>query len=149
MTISTISTQNVGTITTTITVSNFEDEVLATHGFMPSSQIRSITINDAVVRTRTNLFCLPADVIAKLGLPFVEEIEVKTATGIRTVRLFKHVSLRVQGREALSRCIELSEGESAILGMIQLEELGLKLDIDNQQLIVLPDTGKDTYHLAY
>jgi predicted aspartyl protease len=149
MTISTISTTNIETITTTITVTNFEDEVLATHGYMPSEKIRSITINNAVVRTRTHFLCLPADVIAKLDLPFVEEIDVKTATGIRTVRLFKHVSLRVQGREALSRCIELSEDESAVLGLIQLEELGLTPDVDNQQLIMLPDTGKDSYHLAY
>ncbi|MDY6900421.1 MAG: hypothetical protein SWZ49_20450, partial [Cyanobacteriota bacterium] len=33
-----------------------------------------------------------------------------------------------------------------LLGVIPMEELGLQPDIINQRLILLPQTGKDTYH---
>lgn len=139
MTISTVSTKNVGHVTTTVTVKNLGDEILASQGLMPSEQVRSVTIENVVVSTSTNLLCLPTDVIAKLGLKFEEEVGVQTATGIRTLRLFNDLILTLQGRNAYSSCIELPEGESAILGLIPLEELGLKPDIDNQQLVEVMD----------
>ena len=139
MTISTLSTKNAGHVTTTVTVKNLGDEILASQGFMPSEQIRSVTIENVIVKTRTNLLCLPADVIAKLGLKFEEEVGVQTATGIRIFRLFNDLVLTLQGRNAYSSCIELPEGESAILGLIPLEELGLRPDVDNQQLVEVMD----------
>lgn len=139
MTISEISTKNVGNFTTTITVTNTVDEILAEKGFMPREQIRSVTINNAIVNPRTHSLYLPADIIAKLGLPLAGEIEVKTATGVRIARLFERVILTLQGQEAQPDCIELPEGESAIVGLLALEELGLRLDVDNQQLIEVPD----------
>ena len=102
---------------------------------MPKEQIRSVSIDKVKVSTHTHRLYLPADIIARLGLPLAEEIEVETATGIETVRIFKHVTLALQGRETQSRCIELPEGESAIVGLIPLEKLRLKLDVENQQLI--------------
>lgn len=139
MTISTVSTKNAGHVTTTVTVKNLGDEILASQGLMPFEQVRSVTIENVVVSTSTNLLCLPADVIAKLGLKFEEEVGVQTATGIRTLRLFNDLILTLQGRNAYSSCIELPEGESAILGLIPLEELGLKPDVNNQQLIEVMD----------
>ncbi|BAZ14918.1 hypothetical protein NIES4071_67880 [Calothrix sp. NIES-4071] len=135
----TISNENIESFTTTVTVKNLEDEILASQGLMPSDQIRSVTIENVIVNTRTNRLCLPVDVIAELRLTFEEEVGVKTATGVRTLRLFKDLVLTVQGRNAYSRCIELPEGESAILGLIPLEELGLKPDENNQQLIEVMD----------
>ncbi len=135
MTTSTVSTKNLGNFTTTVTLTNTEDEILAEHGYMPKEQIRSVSIDNVKVSTHTHPLYLPADIIARLGLPFVEEIEVETATGIETVRVFKSVTLALQGRETQSRCIELPEGESAIVGLIPLEKLRLKLDVENQQLI--------------
>jgi hypothetical protein len=45
----TIRTQEIGIVTTTITVSNLVDEILAERGFIKSEQIRSITINNVLV----------------------------------------------------------------------------------------------------
>jgi hypothetical protein len=45
----TIRTQEIGIVTTTITVSNLVDEILAERGFIQSEQIRSITINNVLV----------------------------------------------------------------------------------------------------
>ncbi|MEM9907250.1 MAG: hypothetical protein AAF921_19735 [Cyanobacteria bacterium P01_D01_bin.44] len=46
-------------------------------------------------------------------------------------------------------CVELPGGEAPLLGLIPIEELGLKPDVIQQKLIVLPEQGRDTYRLAY
>jgi hypothetical protein len=88
-------------------------------------------------------------VIAQLGLPLAEEIDVKTAVGVQKARLFKRLSLTVAERSGEFTCIELPGGEDPLLGLIPLEELGLQPDVIRQQLVVLPDRGDQTYHLAY
>jgi predicted aspartyl protease len=139
--------QEMGIVTTTITVSNLVDEILAERGFIKSEQIRSITLNNVLVDTGATRLCLPGDIITQLGLPLAGEIDVKTAAGIRQTRLFKRVSLTVLGRRGEFTCTELPGGEDPLLGLIPLEELGLQPDVINQRLILLPETGKDTYHL--
>ncbi len=136
-----------GIITITITVTNLVDEILAERGFIPNEQVRSINLNNVLVDTGATRLCLPADIINQLGLPLSGEIEVKTAAGIIKARLFKRVTLTVEGRKGEFTCVELPGGEDALLGVIPMEELGLQPDVINQRLIVLPETGKNTYHL--
>jgi hypothetical protein len=139
--------EDMGIVTTTITVSNLVDEILAERGFIHKEQIRSITLDNVLVDTAATRLCLPADIITQLGLPFANEIDVKTAAGICKTRLFKRVSLTVAGRQGEFTCTELPGGQDSLLGLIPLEELGLQPDVINQRLIALPETGKDTYHL--
>ena len=129
-----------------ITVTNLVDEILAERGFIPSEQVRSITLNNVLVDTGATRLCLPGNIITKLGLPLESEIDVKTAAGICKTRLFKRVSITVEGRKGEFTCTELPGGEDALLGVIPMEELGLQPDLINQRLILLPQTGKDTYH---
>lgn len=71
-----------------------------------------------------------------------EEFEVETATGTKTVRIFKDLDLTLQGRDTPCRCIELPKWESAILDGTTLLALGLEFDVDNQQFIeVMERTG--------
>jgi predicted aspartyl protease len=142
-----ISTKQMGIITTTITITNLVDEILAERGFIPEEQVRSITLDNVLVDTGATRLCLPPDIINHLGLPLAEEIEVQTAAGVIKTRLFKRVSLTVEGRKGEFTCTELPGGKDALLGVIPLEELGLQPDVINQQLILLPNTGKDTYHM--
>lgn len=135
MTTSTVTAKNIVNFTTTVTLTNTEDEILAGHGYIPREQIRSVSIDNVIVSIHTHHLYLPADIIARLGLPLAEEMEVETATGIETVRIFQSATLALKGRETQSRCIELPEGESAIVGLIPLEKLRLKLDVENQQLV--------------
>ncbi len=58
------------------------------------------------------------------------------------------LDLTVGGRTSEFTCVELPEGSTPLLGLIPLEELGLQPDVIHQRLIVLPDKGKDTYHMA-
>ena len=134
-----------GIINTTITVTNAIDEELVERGFIPKEQIRSITLDNVLVDTGATRLCLPAEIIAELGLPLEKEIQVKTAVGVRNCRIFKLVNLIVEGRKNKFECMELPGGEDPLLGVIPLEKLGLQPDLKNQRLILLPKTKEDTY----
>lgn len=130
-----IPTKNKENFTTTVTFTNCGDKILAEHGYIPPEQVRSVTLDNVIVSARVDRLRLPADIIAELGLALAEEIEVETATGIETVRVFKSVTLALQGRETSCYCIELPKGESAVLSGTTLLRLDLKFDVNNQQLI--------------
>ncbi|MBW4611760.1 MAG: hypothetical protein KME21_00455 [Desmonostoc vinosum HA7617-LM4] len=59
----TIRTQEMGIVTTTIIVSNLVNEILAERGFIQNDQIRSITLNNVLVDIGATRLCLPADII--------------------------------------------------------------------------------------
>lgn len=138
-----------GKVTTTITVTNEVDKILAERGFIPADQIRSLTLHNVLVDTGATRLCLPAEIISQLGLTPAGEIAVKTAAGTRTVRVFKNVALNIEGREGNYNCIELPGGEDPLLGVIPLEDLALEPDLQNQRLRHLPIEGKDTYYTIY
>lgn len=141
----TTTSQKIGKVTATITVTNRVDRILADRGFLPAEQVRSITLHHVLVNTGATRLCLPAEVISKLGLTLQEEIDVKTAAGVRKVRVFRDVNLSVEGREGTYDCMELPGGNDPLLGLIPLENLGLEPDLQNQRLRLLPTEGKDTY----
>lgn len=137
-----------GPVKTQITVTNLVDEILAERGFIATEAIRSVTLENVLVDTGATRLCLPTKIINQLGLPLDKEIEIKTAAGVIKARLFKRLSLSIQGRKGEFDCTDLPECEDALLGLIPLESLGLQPDVINQQLIVLPEEGINTYHLA-
>ena len=134
-----------GRVTTTITVTNHIDEILAERGFIGVEQIRSITLDNVLVDTGSTRLCLPADIISDLGLPLVGEIEGETVIGNRMFRMFKDATIAVAGREGRYDCVELPAGQEPLLGQIPLEDLGLEPDLKNQVLRILPAEGKHSY----
>jgi predicted aspartyl protease len=145
------SDQRMGKVTATIQVTNQIDQVLASRGVMAEGEVRfsfreaspTLTLPDVLVDTGATRLCLPADIIAQLGLPLQGEAAVKTAIGEQVVRVFKNITLVVEGQEGIYNCLELPEGADPLLGLIPLEDLGLEPDLQNQRL--LPVEGKDTY----
>ncbi len=140
-----IKHDKMGKVVTSITVTNFVDQVLADRGFIQPEEIRSVILNDVIVDTGATMLCLPSSVISQLGLKLAGEVGTKTALGEGTARVFKGVSLSVEGREATFDCLELPDGVEALLGVIPQEQLGLEPDLQNQRLRILPNTSKDTY----
>ncbi|MEL7507555.1 MAG: aspartyl protease [Cyanobacteria bacterium J06554_1] len=136
-------------ITVALTVTNHIDQILAERGFIGTDQIRSITLTDVPVNTGASRLCLPADVIWQLGLPLEGQVDARIAVGVQSLRVFKEVNLAVCGRQGTFNCVELPEGEMPLLGLIPLEDLGLQPDLQNQQIKVLPQTGKDTYLMVF
>jgi predicted aspartyl protease len=121
--------KKMGKVTTTITVTNWVDEVLAERGFIEPEQVRSVTLEKVLVDTGASRLCLPKDVIDCLGLKCSGENDIKTPIGVRKARLFDGIKLTVQGRTGQYNCIELPEGSAPLLGLIPLEDLGLEPDL--------------------
>ena len=140
-----IAGKSMGKVTTTLTITNRIDQILAERGFIRADQIRSLTLEDVLVDSGATRLCLPANIISDLGLVLQGEVDVKIAVGVQKVRIFRELSLAVEGREGTFNCIELPADADPLLGLIPLEDLGLEPDLQNQQLRILPLEGKDTY----
>jgi predicted aspartyl protease len=104
-----------------------------------------VDLPSVLVDTVANSLCLPSSVIATLGLDLIRDVQVETAAGISTARLYGDVSLSVEGRSAPFECLELP-GDMALLGVLPLETLGAELDLQNNRLVLLPEEGRDTFH---
>lgn len=144
------TTENsIGTITTTLTIANRADQVLASRGFASPEQVRSVTLQNVLIDTGATTLCLPQDVIAFLGLELLKEVDVATATGISKARIFQDAKISLLGREGTFECLELPGGRDALVGVIPLEALGIELDLQNQTLKLLPISPNDTYLTAY
>lgn len=140
-----VTTDNLmGKITTTLKISNRADQVLATRGFIPPEQVRSLTLENVLIDTGATTLCLPQNVIAQLGLELLKEVDVATATGIGT-RIFQDAKISLLGREGTFECLELPGGRNSLLGVIPLEALGIELDLQNQTLKLLPISPSETY----
>jgi predicted aspartyl protease len=138
-----------GKVLTSLTIVNRADQVLADNNVIPTEQIRSVTLENVLVDTGATTLCLPAETIAQLGLTVLKEVDVATATGIRTARIFRDATLMLCGREGTFECLELPGGRDALLGVIPLEMLGLELDLQAQKLRVLPSESLQTYLTIY
>ncbi|WNZ22019.1 aspartyl protease [Leptolyngbya sp. NK1-12] len=134
-----------GRILTTLTITNRLDEGLASRGVISPEQIRSVTLKNVLVDTGATTLCLPAETIAQLGLELLREVDVATATGIGKARIFQDAKISLLGREGTFECLELSGGQNPLLGVIPLEALGIELDLQNQQLVLLPISPTQTY----
>lgn len=141
----TLTNNPMGKVVVTIELINWADTVLAERGFIPEEDIRSCTVDNALVDTGSTRLCLPADIIQTLGLKEIGTIDAQTATGMQTLRVYKGLQLTVEGREGRYDCVELPVGQTPLLGLIPLEDLGLDPDLQNQKLRHLPMRGKNTY----
>lgn len=133
-----IMSESMGKIITALTITNRADEILSSRNLIPEEDIRSITLDDVLVDTGASTLCLPADVIATLGLDLLRTVDVETATGISQPRIFQDAKISLLGREGTFECLELPGGQSSLIGVIPLEALGIELDLQSQILKPLP-----------
>lgn len=138
-------TNPMGKVFTPLTIINRADESAAARGFISAAEIRSVTLPKVLVDTGATTLCLPANIIERLGLDLLKEVDVSTATGLSKARVFQDAKILLCGREGTFECLELPGGRNALIGVIPLEALGLELDLQNQTLKVLPSESLDTY----
>ncbi len=139
------STEQMGRIITTLVVTNRLDQGLAERGLMPVEDVRTITLKNVLVDTGATTLCLPANVIAQLGLALLKEVDVATATGFSKARIFEDAKISLCERQGTFECLELPGGKEPLLGVIPLEALGIELDLQNQKLIILPISPNASY----
>ncbi|TRV52068.1 MAG: aspartyl protease [Microcystis panniformis Mp_MB_F_20051200_S9] len=140
-----IIAEDMGKIYTSITVINRADQILAAAAVISPDQIRSLTLENVLVDTGTTTLCLMPEVISRLGLQLLKEVDVATAKGIGKARIFRDATLIIAGREGTFECLELPGGQNNLLGVIPLEALGLEPDLRSQKLRVLPTESNETY----
>ncbi|GCA77476.1 hypothetical protein MiTe_04331 [Microcystis aeruginosa NIES-2520] len=140
-----IIAEDMGKIYTTITVINRADQILAAAAVISPDQIRSLTLENVLVDTGATTLCLVPEVVSRLGLQLLKEVDVATAKGIGKARIFRDATLIIAGREGTFECLELSGGQNNLLGVIPLEALGLEPDLRSQKLRVLPTESNETY----
>ncbi len=140
-----IIAEDMGKIYTTITVINRADQILAAAAVISPDQIRSLTLENVLVDTGATTLCLVPEVISRLGLQLLKEVDVATAKGIGKVRIFRDTTLIIAGREGTFECWELPGGQNNLLGVIPLEALGLEPELRGQKLRVLPTESNETY----
>ncbi len=141
--------ETMGRITTRLTITNGADQIRVEDGTISPEAVRSVTLDDVLVDTGATTLCLPRDTIAALGLRLLREAVAETATGSTTVRIFQDAKISLLGREGTFDCVELPEGRAPLLGVIPLEFLGAELDLQKQELRLLPMTPGQSYFLVY
>lgn len=77
-----------GKVLTPLTILNRADQILADNYVISADQIRSVTLENVLVDTGATTLCLPAQVIEKLGLSLLKEVDVVTAMGIARLGFF-------------------------------------------------------------
>ncbi len=138
-----------GKIVTLLSITNRIDQARAAAGDIPPGQIRTVTLDAVIVDIGATTLALPADVIARLGLPLRREVPILTATGPSTARLYRDAAIILLGREGTFDCLELPAGMNSLLGVIPMEALGIEPDLHNQRLRLLPEEPGNTYYTIY
>ena len=128
--------------TTKIKLVNLNDLRFAEAGFIPAEEVRSITVADALVDTGATGLCLPASLIAHLGLTPVGKRNARTAAGIVERTIYSEVEYTVLERSSTIRVTDLPEGSPVLVGHIIMETLDLWVDMQ-KGLIYNPAHGDD------
>ena len=138
-----------GQMQLSIVVRNGPDVGRAQLGEIPATAVRQVDAHNVLVDTGALVLCLPANMIAALGLPFERVVHTETATGPGTARLFSQAQLEVRGRRGIFECLETPEGTLPLLGAVPMEMLGIEPDLKNRTIRLLPDEPGNTYFLIY
>ncbi len=138
-------TEEMGQIFTSITVTNATDLDNAEAGIIAPTQIRSAAVENVLVDTGATHLCLPADIIAPLGLRVARTVRLETANGEVVTRVFRNAQVSLLGRDIVADCVELPAGARPLLGAIPMGGMGIEPDLANRTLRLLPDSGPDGY----
>ena len=141
--------RELGQVIVEASVTNELDVVLSEHGHLAAGAIRSVAVHDLLVDTGATTLGLPLDLVQRLGLRHIRDVQVRTANGEAVVGLYKDATLSLLGRTGTFECLALAEGTTPLLGCIPMEWLGLEPDLVNRSLRLLPDWGRETYLMAY
>jgi clan AA aspartic protease len=130
-------------------VTNRADEIRAEDGTIKLDDIRKVTLTDVLVDTGAMTLNLPTDIIKQLGLAPLKRVLAATAAGYQHATVYQDAKVSLLGREGVFQCLELPGGDHPLLGVIPMEELGVEIDLQKQELRLLPMKPGNTYYLAY
>jgi clan AA aspartic protease len=94
---------------------------------------------EALVDTGATMLVLPADVVARLGVPIQGTRRVRYANGEVAERSWVgNIEIEILGRKAVCSALVEKAGTTALIGQIPLEELDFLVDPKSRELRVNP-----------
>lgn len=130
-----------GRVATEIVVENLEDLWDARKGQIANSDVRRVTIPNAVVDTGATFLSLPTRIIQELGLKKSSSRRIMTSKGPAESDVYDTVRLTIQGRSCNQDVMEVPDGVPALVGQLPLEALDFVVDPVNQKVIGNPAHG--------
>jgi len=122
----------VGHIKATAVFYNAIDYVKWVRGELPEDDVRRVEV-ESLVDTGATYPTLPKDLIEKLGLTFLKEVDGEVAGGPTRLRLYGLAIVQIEDRIAECPVIERPKGTTPVVGVVALEQMGFRVD---------PVTGK-------
>ena len=130
-----------GKVTVSARIENLQDTYEAEKGVLPTGEVRSVEVADALVDTGATMLSIPRRLIAQLGLTRRRTRTARTAAGVVSFGIYGAVRLTVQGRDCIVEAAEIPDECPMLIGQIPLEGLDFVVDPVGQRLIGNPDHG--------
>ena len=115
--------------TTTIELVNLKDMLLAEAGVMKSEDVRSVTVDDAIVDTGATRLSLPKPLIEQLGLTPIGRTRARTTNGVVDRLIYSAIRFTVLERSGTLEITEVPANVPVLVGHMVLEMLDLCVDI--------------------
>jgi predicted aspartyl protease len=136
-----MGTDTMGRVTVTAKIENSGDLYMAQQGVLPTDQVRSIEVNDALVDTGATILSMPKRMFEYLGLTLVRARKAVTSAGTITINVYGIARLTIQGRDCPTDVTELPDECPVLIGQIPLEALDFVVDMRAGRLIGNPAHG--------
>ena len=125
-----------GTVHAKITLRNVKDMGYARDGHIKEEEVRSLTINEAIVDTGAITLCITEEMRQKLGLNVVESRPVRVANGARVLcQITEPVDIAWKTRSTCCKAYVIPGAEVTLLGVIPLEDMDLMVNPVSQELV--------------
>ena len=136
-----MESSTMGRVLVSAKIENLSDYSKMEEGALPTDQVRSVEVSEALVDTGATFLSLPRRLIDQLGLRQYQIRTSRTTNGVRQVNIFSSVRLTVQDRECRVSVAELPDDCPVLIGQIPLEDLDFVVDPLRQRLIGNPEHG--------
>jgi predicted aspartyl protease len=138
-----------GRVLTEATIENLEDVWDVRRGMKTASDVRSVTVTDALVDTGATLFSMPTSLIRQLGLKRFTTRQVRSSTGVVEAGLYDAVRLTIGGRSCTMDVLEVPDDVPVLIGQLPLEHLDFVVDLRSRSLIGNPAHGGEHVYELY
>ena len=126
-----------GEVKVPVRITNSMDQGMFRRGLITKDQIRSVEV-EAAVDTGAVRSVMPVDIMLKLGLKPVKEINARMANGMeQRVELSEPADMEILDRITSELFIVL--GDEVLIGQTALEGTDLLVDCTRQRVITHPD----------
>ncbi len=144
-----MESETMGRVVTEATIVSLADLLLVDRGLLAESEVRRVTVQDALADTGAAMLSLPSQMIRQLGLKRWSNKRVTTSAGPIETALYGPVLLTVQGRECRLDALEVPDGVPVLIGQIPLEALDYVVDPCNRRLMGNPAHGGEYMYDMY